>query len=627
MSLWGGDLLPIFLNYVPAVGFVSADDKQVARKVLGALGGCIATYIFAEGFALPAWKRWRDKEEWRKLDPALAQAGLILFFVATNGWFMERVWEYYQTDYRREKNEPPSPTTPKLLSPETKSALTPPEPSSNIRGKSLIIHLLRKLTTHSPVPTSRYPSISLHTLMTLTTLLLEFVQVISYPIRDLLRSPTFVASLTDPAYASSPTVGFVHFIANIANGVAGTGLGGGHDSGFLENVRFVVAWWCVVAGWCAVLLVEFGVLLWGWAMDARLPRVRRNVGSGRWIAGFLPLVNIGYLSVMGSFVQPLGCLSDNITPNWPPTSINEYDVARQARLYRCLPIHDGNPPLQTWFPLAGYSMGTAHEPFVTPGTILYTSRSEFVTKNALLALLLLYLLIPTQSTVVIRGTLAAIVMLIMVFYNAAVGSCYVTSVNRVRTIGFLWGWWMVVVATRYTDPSSTAAFDPTTLFTTIGFGWLTLLLISLGLFLIPVRKIAKRLGYDTASLFPASPVTSTPTLNKKEEEVCIHSENMIGTTDRRGRPFSTDTASILSTETTSTYLSDGGIPPVPALPAHHRAPLRGPRPLPTFPSQQAALPVLVSRVPPKAVGKSPSMTDISDIQRMVDQRKEGAAMP
>ncbi|KAH6568183.1 hypothetical protein BASA62_005614, partial [Batrachochytrium salamandrivorans] len=266
----------------------------------------------------------------------------------------------------------------------------------------------------------------------ITVLGTEFVQLASFPLRDLLRSVPFQQSML-----TAEGTGSALFVQTIRQIVSTLSMGlPTINTRFLTTVQFAISWWMLIFGLSlAIIFTGLYHLLRiekfeDMVSSATLRRVRQII-SGTWVMAPLPLINLLYLIILTALIDPLGCLSDNKTPLWPATSLAAYALTVQDRERQCLPIHDGNPSLQAWYSLTGFMIGflllticrTAQEPIPRDGTIQYTSRSELLFKNAAVIILLIYVLIPSETTT-IRGILAVFIMAAMVAYSILIGSSY-----------------------------------------------------------------------------------------------------------------------------------------------------------------------------------------------------------
>ncbi|KAJ1340200.1 hypothetical protein BSLG_005193 [Batrachochytrium salamandrivorans] len=310
----------------------------------------------------------------------------------------------------------------------------------------------------------------------------------------------------DFTFANSEGTGSALFVQTIRQIVSTLSMGlPTINTRFLTTVQFAISWWMLIFGLSlAIIFTGLYHLLRiekfeDMVSSATLRRVRQII-SGTWVMAPLPLINLLYLIILTALIDPLGCLSDNKTPLWPATSLAAYALTVQDRERQCLPIHDGNPSLQAWYSLTGFMIGflllticrTAQEPIPRDGTIQYTSRSELLFKNAAVIILLIYVLIPSETTT-IRGILAVFIMAAMVAYSILIGSSYTRVINVARTISFMCVMWMALVVVYYTSSSQNDLLYQTGsgVFTSIITGWVIISLLYTFSYLIFIRKMQK----------------------------------------------------------------------------------------------------------------------------------------
>lgn len=257
-------------------------------------------------------------------------------------------------------------------------------------------------------------------------LITEFFQLASFPMRDLFRNIQFLQSLQQPQGKAIET------LINLLRAVLAS-LSTGLVSVNYNYVKFVVAWWLTVTA--VIVAVLFGLVLSFLQTDAaeRIPIAYRkelqSFVTGRWIVSILPLVNLFYLVLLNAFLEPLACFGSNSTPPWP-AAFSDIDLAALDRINECYPIYTANPIANTWLAVMGFTLAfllfticrTAQEPIPEDGVIAYSSRSELFTKISSIMLLLIYALVPTDSTSTGRGCIAVVILFFMVLYNSVIGS-------------------------------------------------------------------------------------------------------------------------------------------------------------------------------------------------------------
>ncbi|KAJ3353278.1 hypothetical protein HDU83_006958 [Entophlyctis luteolus] len=452
------------------------------------------------------------------------QAGLIAFFVSCNGFLVSRILEYYKektevrkkaaayafkisnNNYSRQTNE--SGVCDTNVAADAVAAVsiddicTFDSSSQSISSKVEAIGFsdnpIPKENSDSEVehqapifdskfeyirrvkhllPQYNYIHLSFGNFMQLFVLITEFIQLASFPFRDLLMYSNFQQSLSFDSDGFTDTVGykFIETIRSITSTIS-SGLPT-IDTLVLSNIRFAIAWWISLLGIVlAALVMTIKAFLHCDFLSAhpRLKKFCKSAAEGSWVVYFQPLTSILYLivispyiflifvqpihKILGSFVEPLGCFSSSDQPLWPPElggsvleSVMNKQIAIKLRQEQCAPILL-NPPLQVWCSVVGYIMAyylltifkVCDEQKPREGIVTFTSRSEVLNKNGSLTLLLLYTLIPTSDSttlskncykvqahaiVLLGGIVAAIVLCFMIFYQIRIGSSYIRPVN------------------------------------------------------------------------------------------------------------------------------------------------------------------------------------------------------
>ncbi|KAJ3069612.1 hypothetical protein HDU98_007323 [Podochytrium sp. JEL0797] len=488
-----------------------------------------------------------------------AQAGMILFFITCNGFLVSRISEYYKdkTEMRKKAaayafkvtngiRERPTAggsvvhpikqeteiTVPEPDTPAESDSESPPHPPS--LDKPILpqttspplqqvifdnqFEYVRRLKHILPQYNKILPTFG--NFIQIAVLVIEFVQLASFPYRDLLLNANFQHSL---AYASGTGLADAtgnQFISSIRSAFSTISSGLPEVSTLvLANIKFAIAWWISLIGVSvAVGFIGIKHLLRTSRRLREYPRVRKIckvMVEGTWILYFEPLTSIFYLILLGSFIEPLGCLSSNKQPLWPPaagSSANESAILLQnavsLRVEQCLPVLM-NPPLQVWSTILGYIMGyylltifkICDEQKPREGVITFTSRSEVLNKNGSLSLLLLYTLIPTADSTTLRGVIAIFVISIMIFYQVRIGSSYIRPINFWRTVSFLSVLWMSICVVYFTSPSQASFYgigNPTLgykpwmrISLTIGLGWVFILAMYAVLHVFVLRNMEK----------------------------------------------------------------------------------------------------------------------------------------
>ncbi|KAJ3313538.1 hypothetical protein HDV04_001755 [Boothiomyces sp. JEL0838] len=410
------------------------------------------------------------------------QVGLIMYFVSLIGYYLSRCFSYYKsktmidivkTDMKKKaqahQKRDPRGSNNDTVSMERQSSVDSSIPTlshhsdeadSDFDGqfsyKRRIKHITPVIEKIDLIP---YNAIQLFVIVT------EFVQLGSFPIRDLFRSTIFLQSMQRQSEAASK-----NFIDNIRSffAVFATGT----SSNDVDYIKFIICWWITIIGVCTAILFTIIQYLLNWETAADLISIKyqkeiKKFITGPWIVLFLPLINLSYLIILNSFLEPLSCLSSNTTPIW------------------YLKLTVGPQPLTICL-----KDKTAQEPKAQNGIVCYTSRSELFTKNGSIILLLLYALSPTQDSATVRGVLACFIVCLMIGYNVVFGSTYNVWVNMIRTLFYLAILWMCAVVTYYTQPSnSNTLFQAgSSVWGTIFWGWLIIWVLYVALYFGFIRK-------------------------------------------------------------------------------------------------------------------------------------------
>jgi hypothetical protein len=369
---------------------------------------------------------------------------------------------------------------------------------------------------------------SLFNFIQVAVLLTEFVQIASFPLRDLFRSTAFLQSLMAVQGASSRQ--FIETIRGFFS-IFSTGL----ITIDFNYVKFVICWWYTLIAFAVAfifIIIEYA-MDWERTTDLVPLWVRKTIDrftTGSWVLMSLPLVNLFYLIILNAFLEPLGCLSSNTTPTWP-VGFEDLAIAAQKRLFECAAIHDTHPSRNTWYSLSGFTLAfllfticrTAQEPIPEQGIINYTSRSELYTKSASIVLLLLYTLVPTQETTTVRGTLASIILFSMILYNVVIGSTFSRWVNFSRTLSYLACFWMSVVITFYThnDNTTTLFLTGSGVWSVLAVGTLILWAVYTALYFLFIKNWETRCAEQPKTDME---MTTVPPSEKDEDSLSRHSQ-------------------------------------------------------------------------------------------------------
>ncbi|KAJ3237757.1 hypothetical protein HDU81_008996 [Chytriomyces hyalinus] len=471
-----------------------------------------------------------------------AQGGMILFFISCNGFLISRLNEHYRdkTEMRKKaaahafrvtnQSAFTARTGPALLETEypesndgnedaeSPEVVPPAQPHTEHTIFNKEFEFIRRLKHILPQYNKVF--INFGNIVQIVVLAVELVQLASFPYRDLLMNQQFQASLTyqwntgtTDDLGNSFVTGLRHMLSTISSGLPNI------DTLVLSNIQFAIAWWISLIGaTLAAVAVLIRSNLKSDFFQAR-PKLKKIVSaavSGSYIVYFEPITSMLYLVMLGSFVEPLGCLSNSDIPLWPPAAgSNSQEAAinlmRAVRLRQeqCSPILL-NPPLHVWCTLSGYMLGyyvltifkICDEQKPREGIVTFTTRSEVLNKNGSLILLLLHTLIPTEDSTTLRGSIGIIVLLIMIFYQVRIGSSYIRPINFWRSVSFCWVLWMSICTMYFTHPNTRGFYgiypDPPINYRpwmrialAVGIGWIVILVLYSITYLIFIRKMEK----------------------------------------------------------------------------------------------------------------------------------------
>lgn len=316
----------------------------------------------------------------------------------------------------------------------------------------------------------------------------EFVQLLAFPLYELLHNFSFRQVTSELRKSGNSSGGVIDYVENFTQFVQSWLPQ--VDSIFLSTLQFLIAWWLTIS---ALVLTLSVALLRRLAkspkMQSRkgiLSKVFASANNPTWILDLLPIVTLVYIPVFQTYFSTLSCLVD-----WSSNeSVTSLTLSRRDR---CLQVTE-QPQLYTCLSISGFivayyimtALRTSNEPKPLPGVISFTSRSEVVNKHGAIVLLLIYSIfsirgiqsseekVPADPLVVVRGVLACLVLLFLILYNAAVGACYVLSVNCMKIVGYLFVFWTCVVVTFYTNPENAKflrALDASAVWLVMLIGW------------------------------------------------------------------------------------------------------------------------------------------------------------
>ncbi|KAJ2725791.1 hypothetical protein GGI07_000998 [Coemansia sp. Benny D115] len=262
-------------------------------------------------------------------------------------------------------------------------------------------------------------------------LLFEFIQLLSFPIRDLLASMHLGnnqgADGDDDSDTASFIIGIITMFAN------------------LSSKFYTIQLWFLVGVIGCVTLVICVIHVY----NNRRPH---SPIALYWVKYMLPLANLLYLPMLVMLVGSASCLSKIGT--------EEYKGASSG-LLRCSDPYIIKP-LYLVVTIVAYTVGyvilttfvTSFDRIPIKGEIHYKSQGVAFLKNASMLLSIDFLLV-ANSYRHIRSILSLIIVLSMVCFNISTKPCFVEQINYWRTYGFCSILWVALIVTMLTNETDT----------------------------------------------------------------------------------------------------------------------------------------------------------------------------
>ncbi|KAJ2677975.1 hypothetical protein GGI25_002765 [Coemansia spiralis] len=274
--------------------------------------------------------------------------------------------------------------------------------------------------------------LSVFNIVQIIILVIEFIQLLSFPIRDLVESIN-LANHSGSGDSDSDT-GRASFIIGVITMFAN-----------LTSRFYVVQFWFLVSIVVCISLVAGVIHAYNkW-------RPHRPIAL-YWVKYLLPLANLLYLPMLVMLIGSASCLSKLGT---------EDASGANSGLLRC---DDPaiNKPLYLAFTLVAYTVGyTILTTFVTSfdripikGEIHYKSQGVAFIKNMSMLLSIDFFLV-ANSYRHIRSILSLIIILSMVCFNINTQPCFVVKINYWRTFGLCCILWVALIVTMLTNETTT----------------------------------------------------------------------------------------------------------------------------------------------------------------------------
>ncbi|KAJ2570891.1 hypothetical protein IW140_002080 [Coemansia sp. RSA 1813] len=278
--------------------------------------------------------------------------------------------------------------------------------------------------------TYEYFKWSVFNIVQICILVIEFLQLLSFPVRDMIDSIN-LAKNSDGGSGDTNTASFIiGIITMFAN---------------LSSKFYVIQFWFLVAVIALITLVMCVIHVHNkW-------RSHKPIAI-YWVKYLLPLANLFYLPMLVMLIGSASCVSKLGTDDYNDAS---------SGLLRC---NDPsiNKSLYLVLTLVAYTVGyliltafvTSFDRIPIKGEIHYRSQGVAFLKNMSMLLSIDFLLV-ADSYRHIRSILSLIIILAMVCFNISTQPCFVVKINYWRTLGFCCILWVALIVTMLTNETST----------------------------------------------------------------------------------------------------------------------------------------------------------------------------
>ncbi|KAJ2451997.1 hypothetical protein EV183_003238 [Coemansia sp. RSA 2336] len=273
---------------------------------------------------------------------------------------------------------------------------------------------------------------SLFNIVQIVILVIEFLQLLSFPIRDLLDALQLSRNQhLDDGDDESDTASFIISIITMFAD--------------LSSKFYVIQLWFLVSVIACVTLTMTIIH----AYNSWRPHQPITL---YWVKYLLPLANLFYLPILVMLIGSAACLSKLDTEDYK-------DAA--SGLLRC---NDPSiiKPLYLAMSIVAYTAGyiiltsfvTSFDRIPIEGEIHYKSQGVAFLKNMSMLLSIDFLLV-ANSYRHIRSILSLVIVLSMVCFNISTQPCFVDQINYWRTFGFCCILWVALIVTMLTNETDT----------------------------------------------------------------------------------------------------------------------------------------------------------------------------
>ncbi|GAA5800259.1 hypothetical protein HPULCUR_005685 [Helicostylum pulchrum] len=288
----------------------------------------------------------------------------------------------------------------------------------------------------------------------ITILIIEFFQLMTFPLRDLITVTSFEATTSASQLETSQLVSFIL-----------------NAGGLMPDMRTPV--WYTYSLWTTftttMLSLVLGVIMH--CINLKYPYKL----STRWVRWCIPVATLLYIPILTTFVSSAACQSLNIPSNDFHLTLrcNAPNISRQ---------------LYIWVSLVGYIVAyflmtiflTSYERVPTKNEIAYKSISVAFIKNMGLLLAIVFLLVESTTNVNrMRAILSITILLTMICYNIKTRPCYVDKVYFVKkiTASFTCILWTSALVAILSDTNAAQSLGPLAVLYIIIGGWIFIILL------------------------------------------------------------------------------------------------------------------------------------------------------
>ncbi|KAI8643246.1 hypothetical protein BD408DRAFT_385886 [Parasitella parasitica] len=295
----------------------------------------------------------------------------------------------------------------------------------------------------------------------ITILIIEFFQLMTFPLRDLITVTSLVDSGSGTA-GQKETSQLVSFVLNAG--------------GLMPDMRtptwYTYSLWTAFAATCVSLVLGLIIHAVNYKYPYKLPT--------RWVRWCIPVATLLYIPILTTFVSSAACQSLNIPANDFSVTLrcNAPNISRQLYL---------------WLSLFGYVVAyflmtiflTSYERVPTKNEIAYKSIGVAFIKNMGLLLAIVFLLVESTTNVNrMRAVLSITILLTMICYNIKTRPCYVDKINFFRTASFTCILWTSALVAILSDTNAAQSLGPLTVMYIIIGGWIFIILCFITVYFI-----------------------------------------------------------------------------------------------------------------------------------------------